>query len=99
VAAPTLPAAWAGSVADVSGKYGKATVTGWLVIDSGGNATLCDQLDVNAHACAGPVMIVDWSTGNSQPPEDLVVRGDSRVSDGPITLTGTAKFDILYVGL
>jgi hypothetical protein len=54
-------------VADVRGKEGKATVSGWLVIESGGQAVICDQLKANANECAGPTMVVDWTTGNSKP--------------------------------
>lgn len=99
VAAPTLPQAWCGPVADVLGHEGKAVVTGFLVIDGSGNSSICDKLNDNVEECSGPTMSVDWSTGNSAPPVDLVARGDSRVSAQPVSLDGTAKGDIFFVGI
>ena len=99
VVVPSLPQAWTGNVADVRGKEGRATVRGWLVIDDSGESTICDELQSNATACSEPTMIIDWATGNVQPPEGLVVRGNSRVSNAPIALTGTVKDTIFFVGL
>ena len=99
VAVPTLPERWTGAVADIRGKEGRATVQGWLVIDSNGDSTICDDLEAGAGVCAEPTMMVDWAIGNTQPPEGLVVRGDSHVSNDPITLTGIAKGDVFFVGL
>jgi hypothetical protein len=99
VVAPVLPKAWTGQVADVFGKEGKAAVTGWLVIDGSGNATICDSLTNDGTGCSGPTMTVDWATGSSTPPTDLEAHGHSRVSTRPITLSGTAKYDVFYVGV
>jgi hypothetical protein len=42
-------------------------------------------------------MTVDWSSGKSAPPTDLVAHGDARVSGNPVSLSGSAKVDIFFV--
>jgi hypothetical protein len=98
-AAPVVPGAWVGTVSDVSGKYGRAVVTGWLVVDRTGIANICDDLPADATECSGPAFVVDWYAPDSGPPANLVVRGDSRVSAGPITLHGLVKDNTFSVGL
>ena len=44
ICGPAVPGAWVGTVTEVSGKYGRAVVTGWLIIDSSGSASTCDDL-------------------------------------------------------
>jgi hypothetical protein len=83
----------------VSGKYGRAVVTGWLVIDSSGTANICDYLPADATECSGPTFVIDWYAPDSEQPANLVVRGDSRVSAAPITLHGLVKDNTVSVGL
>jgi hypothetical protein len=99
VAAPVLPPAWTGPVADVLGREGKAVITGWLVIDGNGAATICDTLNQDGTGCTGPTMTVDWATAYRTPPTDLVTHGDVRVSGSPVRLSGSAKVDIFFVGI
>jgi hypothetical protein len=96
---PAPPATPTGRVRDVLGQEGYATVTAWLIIDQTGAARLCDDLPETASACATPTLAVDWATGGATPPPSLVQRGAVRVSTGPITLRGSLKIDILYVGI
>jgi hypothetical protein len=96
---PAPPATPTGGVRDVLGQEGYATVTAWLLIDQTGAAKLCDDLPATASACPTPTLAVDWATGGATPPPDLVQRGAVQVSTGPITLRGSLKVDILYVGL
>jgi hypothetical protein len=97
--APVVPGAWVGTVSEVSGKYGRAIVTGWLVIDSSGTANICDDLPADATECSGPTFVIDWYTPGSGPPASLVARGDSQVSPAPITLHGLVKENTFSVGL
>ena len=97
---PTLtPPPVIGSVNNLIGQEGSATVTGWLVIDESGSAAMCDNLVDTATRCTSPFISIDWATGNAEPPTDLLARGTSSVSDGPITLTGSLKGNILFVGV
>lgn len=98
-ATPTVPGAWVGTVSEVSGKYGRAVVTGWLLIDSSGSATICDDLQPDATECSGPTFLVDWYTPGSGPPDGLIARGDALVSAAPITLMGLVKVTVISVGL
>ncbi|MBK5333907.1 MAG: hypothetical protein JJD93_18165 [Ilumatobacteraceae bacterium] len=97
--APTVPGAWVGTISEVSGKYGRAVVTGWLVIDSSGSASICDDLPADATECSGPTFVIDWYTPGSGPPDGLVARGDTLVSAAPITLHGLVKDNTISVGL
>ena len=97
--APTVPGAWVGTISEVSGKYGRAVVTGWLVIDSSGTASICDDLPADATECSGPTFVIDWYTPGSGPPDGLVARGDTLVSAAPITLHGLVKDNTISVGL
>jgi hypothetical protein len=96
---PAPPATPTGGVRDVLGQEGYATVTAWLLIDQTGAAKLCDDLPATASACPTPTLAVDWATGGATPPPGLVQRGAVQVSTGPITLRGSLKADILYVGI
>ena len=104
----TIPITWspilppvhlAGSVAELLGKEGDATVTAWLLIDRSGVAVLCDDLPSVATACPTVTMSVDWETSGIARPTNLLRRGDVMVSAGAITLHGSLKSDILYVGV
>ena len=95
----TAPPKLSGSVAQVQGKEGPATVTGWVVIDKGGHARLCDALANDATNCGSPTLDVDWSVAQGNPPSDLITRGSSRVSSGPLTLVGSLKDGTLFVGV
>ena len=97
--APTVPEAWVGTVSSVSGKYGRAVVTGWLVVASTGTASICDDLDADATECSGPTFVIDWYAPGSSPPPGLVARGDALVSSAPITLHGLVKDNTFSVGL
>ena len=96
---PAPPATPTGGVREVLGQEGYATVTAWLLIDETGGAELCDDLPATASTCPTPALAVDWATGGATPPSDLVQRGAVRVSTGPITLRGSLKIDILFVGI
>ena len=96
---PTEPQPFAGRVRDVLGQEGDATVTGWLLVDQTGAAELCDDLPPTALTCPTPTIAVDWTYGGASRPSDLVQRGPVRVSTGPITLRGSLKIYILYVGI
>ncbi len=74
-------------------------MTAWLMIDPSGVAVLCDELPNGATACPTVTMGVDWATGGISPPTDLLPRGDVTVSVGAISLHGSLKSDILYVGV
>ena len=95
----TQPAQLAGSVSELLGHEGAASITAWLFIDQSGAAVLCDDLPDNATTCASPSISIDWATGNATPSTDLVKRGTSSVSAGPITLSGSLKDNTLYVGV
>jgi hypothetical protein len=94
----TPPVHLAGSVNELLGKEADATVTAWLLVDRSGVAVLCDDLPIVATACPTPTISVDWATSGTARPTDLLPRGDVMVSVGPITLHGSLKIDILYVG-
>lgn len=94
-----LPVQLAESVRDVLGRDGDATVTAWLLIDRSGVAVLCDDLPSDATSCPTTTIGVDWAAGGSARPTDLLQRGDTRVSSAAITLQGSLKSDILYVGI
>ena len=96
---PAVPGAWVGTVSEVSGKYGRAVVTGWLVVDSSGTASICDELDADATECSGPTFVIDWYAPGSGPPPGLVARGDALASAAPITLHGLVKDNTFSVGL
>jgi hypothetical protein len=97
---PAKPANPKGGVQDVRGQEGDATVTAWLIIDETGAAELCDDLPATASTCPTPTIAVDWATGGTPPPSsDLVQRGAVHVSSAPITLRGSLKIDILFVGV
>ena len=96
---PPKPATPTGGVHDVLGQEGYATVTAWLLIDKTGAGKLCDNLPATASSCPTPTLAVDWKTSGAAPPTDLVQRGTVRVSTGPITLRGSLKIDILFVGI
>ncbi len=88
-----------GSVSELRGKDGNATITAWLLIDAAGAAVMCDGLPGDATTCPGPSIAVDWEAGGTKPPTGLALRDGVQVSDGPITLRGSLKVDILYVGV
>ena len=98
-ATPLVPKAWVGTVSEVSGKYGRAVVTGWLVVDGRGTASICDDLPADATECSGPTFVVDWYTPGSGPPPGLIARRDALVSAAPITLHGLVKDNTFSVGL
>ena len=104
----TIPITWspirppvhlAGSVHELLGKEGDATVTAWLMIDRSGVAVLCDDLPSVATACPTVTLGVDWATSGIARPTDLLPRGDVMVSVGAVSLHGSLKSDILYVGV
>ena len=95
----TTPVHLAGSVHELLGQEGDATVTAWLLIDRSGVAVLCDELPSNSTTCPTATMGVDWETGGGTRPTDLHNRGDSMVSAGPISLHGSLKADTLFVGV
>ena len=88
-----------GSVRELRGQEGGATLTAWLVVDAAGDAIMCDDLPPAATKCPGPTIAIDWASGGAQPPTNLVTRGSARVSNEPMTLHGSLKGDILYVGI
>jgi len=88
-----------GSVHDVIGNEGEATVTATLIIDPSGAGVLCDDLPDFATTCVTAPLAVDWSAGNAKPPTGLTKRGTYSVSAKPITLKGSLKANTLYVGV
>jgi hypothetical protein len=98
VAAPNPPTAWTGSVAEVAGKQGATSVTAWLLVDAAGRAALRDEWSAESTRCSGPSIAIDWYSGDASVLNHLIDRGDVRTSNGPITLTGILKDDILSVG-
>jgi hypothetical protein len=86
-----------GSVAAARGHVGTATITGFVVVDADGHGHMCDELKSDS-VCRSPSIGVDWAIGNATQPA-LVTRGDTRVSATPLTLSGSLKDDVLYVGL
>jgi len=96
---PTVPSVFVGSVSELHGQTGPATVTGWLVIDSAGHGHLCDALAADGVTCSDPSLAVEWSTGRQTPPTDLVRHGTTQVSSQPISLSGRLKEGFLYVGI
>ena len=89
----------AGSVRELLGTDADATVTAWLIVDQSGSAVLCDDLPAAATTCPSVTMAVDWDTGGTTPPTDLQQRGSVTVSAGPVTLHGSLKVDVLFVGI
>ena len=96
--APTIDAPRTGTVAELIDYEGPVILTGWLSIDSTGHAQFCESL-ANNGKCKGATVDIDWSTGSATPPADLTANGDRKVSDRAITLDGTLKGRLFYVGL
>jgi hypothetical protein len=98
IEAPTIDPPRAGTVAELIDYEGPANLTGWLTMDSAGHAQFCESLAGDG-GCEGATVDVDWATGNAAPPTDLIADGDRRVSDRALTLAGTLKGRMFYVGL
>lgn len=96
--APTIDAPRTGTVAELIDYEGPVILTGWLSIDSTGHAQLCESLANNGR-CKGMTVDIDWSTGSATPPGGLKSNGDRKVSDRALTLPGTLKGRLFYVGL
>ena len=94
---PVLPPALTGSIAQMRGQTGPATVAGYLVVDASGDGHICDTLLKSGVACADPQLSVEWDGPKSSPPDNLVKHGDVKVSQQPVTLTGLLKDDFLYI--
>jgi hypothetical protein len=88
-----------GSVHDVIGNQGDATVTAILIIDPSGAGVMCDDLPDFATTCVSAPLAVDWAAGSAKPPTGLTKRGTYLVSAQPITLRGSLKDNTLYVGV
>jgi hypothetical protein len=88
-----------GSVHDVIGNEGDATVTATLIIDPSGAGVMCDDLPDTWTTCVSAPIAVDWTAGNAKPPTGLTKRGTHLVSAKPITLKGSLKANTLYVGV
>jgi hypothetical protein len=96
---PDVPGRLTGSVAELTGQEGAATVTGWLVVTSKGMYQVCDSVDREPTLrCTGPTFEVDASFIRWDPPPTTAV-GASRVSVDQVTLSGSLKGEILYLGV
>jgi hypothetical protein len=97
--APDIPGRFVGSVAQLAGKEGAATVTGWLVVAADGTYRLCDKIEREPKLrCPGPSLQVDASFEPWDPPPTTAV-GAERVSTEQATVSGSLKGDILYLGV
>jgi hypothetical protein len=96
--APTIDAPKTGTVAELIDYEGPTILTGWLSIDATEHAQFCEALK-NDGRCNGATVDIDWSSGSATPPTDLISRGDRKVSDRALTLAGTLKGRMFYVGL
>jgi hypothetical protein len=95
---PTIEAPRSGTVAELIDYEGPTILTGWLSMDAAEHAQLCESLK-NDGKCKGATVEIDWSTGSATPPTDLIANGDRKVSDRALTLAGTLKGRMFYVGL
>lgn len=96
---PDVPGRLVGSVGQLAGQEGAATVTGWLVVESGGTYRLCDTVERAPRLrCTGPVLNVDASFTPWDPPPTAAV-GTERISTQQATVSGSLKADTLYVGV
>ena len=95
---PTIEAPRTGTVAELIDYEGPTILTGWLSIDATEHAQFCESLK-NDGKCKGATVDIDWSTGSATPPTDLIANGDRKVSDRALTLAGTLKGRMFYVGL
>jgi hypothetical protein len=96
---PDVPGRLTGSVTELIGREGAATVTGWLVLSSGGTYQLCDTVDREPTLrCAGPTFTVDTSFTHWDPPPTTAA-GGGRISIDRVTVSGSLKGEILYLGV
>ncbi len=95
---PTIDAPRTGTVGELIDYEGPTILTGWVSIDATEHAQFCESLK-NDGGCKGATVDIDWSTGSATPPTDLIANGDRKVSDRALTLAGTLKGRMFYVGL
>lgn len=96
---PDIAGRLVGSVAQLAGQEGAATLTGWLVVAADGSYRLCETVERTPKLrCTGPSLEVDATFTHWDPPP-LTPVGDGRVSVEPITVAGSLKGEILYIGV
>jgi hypothetical protein len=96
---PDVPGRLVGSVAQLTGQEGAATVTGWLVVAADGTYRLCDKVERAPNLrCTGPSLQVDASFKPWDLPPTTAV-GAERISTEQVTVSGSLKVDTLYLGV
>jgi hypothetical protein len=94
--APTILGRLVGGVSDVFGQQAAVDVTGWLYRSADGRLLMCDELVGDPVTCSEPALEVDESSPWTAPP--MIRRGSVDVSESPVMISGSVKYEYLGPG-